>query len=401
MKMILIFIIMLKLISFGMASSENITPDDIIAENANIINIKGTTYVSPASSQINATPDTTGNLTTINESNPIYWYNKGIALFKSKDYSESLYAYDEAVRLNQSYAEAWYQKGLIHHVVFNEKEKAIEAYDEAIKSDPNYALAWNGKGVALNDLKKFIDAIQSLNKAIEINQSFTEAWNSRAVSFERLGNYSEAIKNYDKSIELNPQFALAWKNKGLLLDDLGKHDEAIKAYDKAIEIDPLDTEIRNYKAHSLITLGKGDEANKAYDEIIEMDPLNWQLWNTKAGLQKEMGVEKTYFVKDFFTDIDGKGAIFFLSFVGKDTRESVTPEGKLLIILLKDGGAEVYSHAYDIKKNDYDSYVGGIALQKWISIEEMNNIRKTPSRFRGMFAFQDVKGVVSAAKEEW
>ncbi|MCZ7392205.1 MAG: tetratricopeptide repeat protein, partial [Candidatus Methanoperedens sp.] len=48
--------------------------------------------------------------------------------------------------------------------------------------------------------------------------------------------YDEAIKSYDKAIKVNPENADAWYNKGFALYELGKYEEATQAYDTARKI---------------------------------------------------------------------------------------------------------------------------------------------------------------------
>ena len=81
-------LIPLGIASYKDASYKDITPDDIIAgRNHTTIN------------------------KTINESDPIDWYNEGDALFNSGQYNESIEAYNRAIELNKSYTEAWIGEG--------------------------------------------------------------------------------------------------------------------------------------------------------------------------------------------------------------------------------------------------------------------------------------------------
>jgi tetratricopeptide (TPR) repeat protein len=83
MKIELILVLMVMLISLGIASSGSATANNTIAEN----------------------------ISTINESDPVAWFNKGDLLLKSGKYNESIDAYNRAIKLNQSYAIAWSHKG--------------------------------------------------------------------------------------------------------------------------------------------------------------------------------------------------------------------------------------------------------------------------------------------------
>ena len=73
---------------------------------------------------------------------------QGVAFAKEKNYKQATPHFEEAIKINASYAEAWRNKGDAF-INRNQGEKANEAYDSAIKIDPQNAEAWNGKGIAL------------------------------------------------------------------------------------------------------------------------------------------------------------------------------------------------------------------------------------------------------------
>jgi tetratricopeptide (TPR) repeat protein len=75
------------------------------------------------------------NLSNINASDPVAWYNKGEALYNLSKYNESLEAYNKAIELNQSYAAAWSRKGAALRGLGKYNE-SLKAYDRAIELDP-------------------------------------------------------------------------------------------------------------------------------------------------------------------------------------------------------------------------------------------------------------------------
>jgi len=107
---------------------------------------------------------------------------------------------------------------------------AVDHYDQAIKVDPNYADAWNNKGIALHNLRKFKEAIDCCDMAIKINPNYADAWNNKGVSLGKLGKYKEAIESYDIAININPNFVGAWNNKGSALRILGQQKDANRCF---------------------------------------------------------------------------------------------------------------------------------------------------------------------------
>ena len=96
--------------------------------------------------------------------------NLGIALGNLKHYQEALDAYEQAIRLDPDYADAYFNKGI---ALGNLKryQEALDACEQAIRLDPNNALAYINKGVTLESLGKNKEAQQAYNKAHQLGYS--------------------------------------------------------------------------------------------------------------------------------------------------------------------------------------------------------------------------------------
>jgi len=120
-------------------------------------------------------------------------------------------------------------------------DDAIVCYDEAIKIDRNYVEAWNYKGTALQNLEKYDEAIVCYDEAIKIDPNYAYAWYNKGNAYAwynklRYGKYHDAIVCYDEAIKIDRNYVDAWYNKGTALGRLGKYDEAMVCFDEAIKI---------------------------------------------------------------------------------------------------------------------------------------------------------------------
>ena len=223
------------------------------------------------------------------------WNNEGIALYRLGNYSGSIEAYDEAIRLDPQYGDAWENKGFALDA--NGKyDEASKAYDEAIKAyieqislDPNNYDAWNKKGIALDAEGEYDNATQSYDKAIRLRSNIADFWNNKGFALAALGKNDEAIKAYDEAIWLEPNYVDAWDNKGIALYNLKNYEEAIKAYDEAIRLNPQYGDLWYNKGLALADLGRYDEAIQAYDEAIRLDPSNYDAWDNKGLALADLG----------------------------------------------------------------------------------------------------------------
>jgi len=130
------------------------------------------------------------------------WAGKGFVFDKLNRVAETVTCYDEALRLNPSHgwakerrkalenefgtrlpkralqlnenAVGWYDKGNTL-AVLGRFEDAIKCYDEAIRIEPSYAASWYSKGIALSELGIFEEAVRCYDEVIRIDPSFKMA----------------------------------------------------------------------------------------------------------------------------------------------------------------------------------------------------------------------------------
>ena len=60
---------------------------------------------------------------------------KGNTLFNESKYTESIDAFDEAIRIDLHYEGAWYNKGIVLYSQ-GKYDEAVQAFDNAIEIDP-------------------------------------------------------------------------------------------------------------------------------------------------------------------------------------------------------------------------------------------------------------------------
>jgi tetratricopeptide (TPR) repeat protein len=116
--------------------------------------------------------------------------------------------------------------------------EALAAYEQAIALDKNNFNAWNGKADVLNRAGNFTEALAASDTALAIEPTSTKGWINRGYILYDLGKYDDELKAYETAIFLEPDNAEAWFNKGYSLAGLKRYDEAIAAFDKVRAINP-------------------------------------------------------------------------------------------------------------------------------------------------------------------
>ncbi len=141
--------------------------------------------------------------------------NSGIVNKLAYQYAESKNS--KAIQLADSlikkdslglFAGPHYIKGL-YYSNNNDSAKAIESFDNAIKLDHRYLNAYIEKGKILLDQKKTNEALKTFELANTITPSFADAWYWMGRCLEVIGDKSEAKQNYEKAYELDNTFTEA------------------------------------------------------------------------------------------------------------------------------------------------------------------------------------------------
>ena len=167
--------------------------------------------------------------------NKVEWIKEGNNLQDLKRFDEALVAYDQAIRLDPNYAEAYLGRG---NVLFDLKryDEALTAYNQAIQLNSTYAFGYHGRGNVLFDLKRYDEALAAYNQAIQLNSTYAFGYLSKGNALIELKRYDEALASYDRAIQLNSTYAIAYYNKGVALQIMKRSKESQACFDKAKEL---------------------------------------------------------------------------------------------------------------------------------------------------------------------
>ena len=162
---------------------------------------------------------------------------EGETAFRAGDFDKAMANFNEAIRLNQNDAVAFYERGYTYSQK-GDNDRAIADYNEAIRLDPKYALALFYRGIIYVNKGDAERAMADFNETIQLVPGHSMAFNNRGFIYESKGDNDRAIADYDKSIQLYPLHALAFINRGNTYLKKGDYNSAIADYNEAIRLDP-------------------------------------------------------------------------------------------------------------------------------------------------------------------
>ena len=179
---------------------------------------------------------------------------KGKLLYHNDQDSEAAEAYQQAIRLDPTLAEAHFRLGL-----------ALEALNKADEAEKEYKFA-------VDSYKKYFENDE--------NQKDAEAHYDLGQTFAGLRQYSDAIREYRQAVKIRDNDPEIYFDLGMAHTKLAQYSEAANAFSKSLEIDP-----ENYRAQDAL-----DEAREGMKRIQAGKKHNEdQLKKEKAAEEKKAG----------------------------------------------------------------------------------------------------------------
>jgi predicted O-linked N-acetylglucosamine transferase (SPINDLY family) len=154
---------------------------------------------------------------------------------------QALAAFDDAIKLNPDYAEAFYNRATVLQQQAK-PEQALAAYGRALELRDDYPDAMNNAGIVLVELGRTGDAIDLYRRLLERMPGHADASNNMGTALLAEGRPEQARAAFEQALTHKPDFPEAFYNLGNAQRELGDLREAIAAYRNALRLQPDYTE---------------------------------------------------------------------------------------------------------------------------------------------------------------
>jgi tetratricopeptide (TPR) repeat protein len=190
--------------------------------------------------------------------------------------AEALVHCQEAVRLKPSYAKAHNNLGNVLARTPGRIADAIGEFQEALRLDPDYPDAHNNLGNALDSTGRSAEAIPQFEEALRLKPDFPEAHSNLGNALTRIpGRLGDAVAQYEEALRQRPDYATAHNNLASTLRALGRTDEALAHYEAALRLRPDSATIHVNIAMMLLGVpGRRDEAVEHLRAALRLQPAN-------------------------------------------------------------------------------------------------------------------------------
>ena len=126
------------------------------------------------------------------------------ALQKKRNFEKAIYHYNEAIRIEPTYSQAYYNRGTTYYIL-GRKQLALDDFKKAIRTtpkSPKFVSVYNNIGVTYYDIGQYQLAIENFDEATRIKPDYADAFNNRAFVYLNTGNIESACRDAKKACEL-------------------------------------------------------------------------------------------------------------------------------------------------------------------------------------------------------
>ena len=166
-----------------------------------------------------------------------------------------------ALELDPALADAHASFGYVRRLFDWDWPEADRSFQEAVRLNPSYATGHRWYGQFLSGLGKHDEALAEVMQALDLDPLSIIIHTSVGDVLFYARRYAPAIEYYRKGLEMNPEFLAGHSDLARALEFSGEVDEAIQEYGKAIRLaGDADADPSIGLANALAVAGRRTEA---------------------------------------------------------------------------------------------------------------------------------------------
>jgi tetratricopeptide (TPR) repeat protein len=201
---------------------------------------------------------------------------KGNLASHERNWSQAMYYYGEAIRLEPCFADAWNNLGTVYFEQQN-YEKALESYDKSINCSPKFIDALLNRANTCYELKEYFRSISDLERAISIKPDTSVTYFTLGLTYTKMREFNKALNAFDKASQYTlpsqkEQRQELSVNHAIVQYYLKNFEAAKTELQQASKLNDREPNIYNTLALIEIELGHYAEAMNFINEAIRLDP---------------------------------------------------------------------------------------------------------------------------------
>ena len=151
-------------------------------------------------------------------------------------------------------------------------DEAIRHHERAAALAPDYAPAYNNLGAALRAVGRVDEAVASYQKALALRPDFPSASFNLANALLAKGESGASVEQFREALKVSPQSVEAWNNLGIALAARNDTSGAIDAFRAALAIDERSVHAHRNLGNILIDSGARAQGITHLERAIALAP---------------------------------------------------------------------------------------------------------------------------------
>lgn len=224
--------------------------------------------------------------------NPVYWGQLGSSYAQLDEFDYSIYAYQNAIKLNPRDVKSMYNLSIIYGEKGNDAG-AKEVLAKALKLEPKNPLLQASLGNIMIDEQKFDRAKELYERIVDVKPDFDIAhFNLGVINFEQK-NLDEAKKNYEDDLNLKPGDYEAKENLAAIAILQEDFTGAVARLKEVIESNPADDETLENAYYNLgvayLRMKNFKASLDSFETAISIEPWDMAAYVNAAILSEQLG----------------------------------------------------------------------------------------------------------------
>jgi len=198
-------------------------------------------------------------------------YDLGINAQTAGDVRTALREFEEALKLDDDFAEAHNAIAVLYHLSFDRKDDAEKHYKRALEIRPGFSEARVNLGNLYLDEGRLDEAIQAYNGALN-DMLYPTPYIAEANlgwAYFKKGDTTKALEHLRTAVTANPQFCLGYKNLGLVQDARGDLNAACTEFGRFVDACPKVAEAYQLRGSCEVRSGRASAARASFDACVQ------------------------------------------------------------------------------------------------------------------------------------
>ncbi len=196
---------------------------------------------------------------------------EGLSLGRAGRHSESLAAFDSALRIDPTDPYAMANRGAAL-MALDRPAEALASFDNALRRGLNDLALHTNRAAVASQLGNLAEAIRSYDSALMLDLGNVDLLRARSEALWKAGRTPEAIESFEALLSVVPDDRLALNRAGVAQESLGYRALALEKFDRAITLHPNDPIGHINRAEVLQGQRRYDEARQSLSRALELDP---------------------------------------------------------------------------------------------------------------------------------